>query len=976
MTAAVAAPISRFARWKQNTTLGEPLFPLIVLFGLNACDELDRTAFGVLLPDIGRAFDLDTRGLLTLVAIAGVAALLLAVPIGFYGDRIPRVPVVIVGGILWCTFSVLTGLATGIVMLVIARAGSGLGRAVNDPIHNSLLADYYDIPVRPRVYSIHRIANAVGQFLGPLAAGLLAYWFGWRTPFFVLAVPSVVFVVLAFKLYEPLRGRWEKKAAGASDEIAEMEDRAPSWAESWRMVWQVGTLRKIFVALPFLALAVIGFLALSSLFYSEAFGLGVGQRGLVAAVAEPASVIGLIIGIPIATRLMAKDPGLVIRFAAATTATVAVLFVALAAAPNLAVAIACNIAISGVASVIAPAIFAALSIAVPPKIRAFGFSVALLWVLPGLIALPMIGGVADDHGIRIALLLIVPVLLIGAGILFSATGDVRADIQRVWTTAAAQSEALYARRHGESKLLLIRDLDVAYDNVQVLFGVSLEVDQGEIVALLGTNGAGKSTLLKAIAGIVEARGGAIVFDGRDQSAAPPNEVAARGIAMMPGGQGVFPTLTVDEHLELAGWLQPDHGRAEREHVLEIFPLLAGRLGEPAGNLSGGQQQMLTLAMAFIAKPRLLLIDELSLGLAPSVVEQLLGIVKQLRDRGTTIILVEQSVNLALSLAETAYFMEKGEIRFHGPTADLLERDDVLRSVFLEGAASGESKLTPAAAPPLTPVTRNGDAEPRLTVTNVSRRFGGIAALDEVSFVVRAGEILGFIGPNGAGKTTLFDVVSGFLAPDAGTVFLHSDGRDHDLNRETPPARAGLGLGRSFQDGRLFPALTVSETIAVACEVHVDVRDPVAAALHLPAVKASEREVAERVDELIGLLGLGAFRNKFIHELSTGSRRVVDLACTLAHRPTVLLLDEPSSGIAQRETEALGPLLLRVRDELRASILLIEHDIPLLSTISDRVIAMDLGRVIAEGLPADVVRDPAVVASYMGSGAAVARSDLI
>jgi ABC-type branched-subunit amino acid transport system ATPase component len=240
--------------------------------------------------------------------------------------------------------------------------------------------------------------------------------------------------------------------------------------------------------------------------------------------------------------------------------------------------------------------------------------------------------------------------------------------------------------------------------------------------------------------------------------------------------------------------------------------------------------------------------------------------------------------------------------------------------------------------------------------------------------VRAGEVLGFIGPNGAGKTTLFDVISGFLPPDEGQITLTTDGVVHDLTTRSPQRRARLGLGRSFQDGRLFPALTVAETIAVALELHVDVRDPVAAALNLPAVLDSEHDVGLRVEELIELMGLGAFRDKFVHELSTGSRRIVDLACVLAHGPSVLLLDEPSSGIAQRETEALGPLLLRIRDALGASILVIEHDLPLLSSISNRMVALDLGEVVATGTPGEVVHEPRVVASYLGtSQSVIARS---
>jgi len=344
------------------------------------------------------------------------------------------------------------------------------------------------------------------------------------------------------------------------------------------------------------------------------------------------------------------------------------------------------------------------------------------------------------------------------------------------------------------------------------------------------------------------------------------------------------------------------------------------------------------------------------------------VVEAIRAQGTTIILVEQSVNLALTIAETAYFMEKGEIRFHGPTAELLARPDVLRSVFLEGAAGVGSEIAPANA--RTPLSNDGPAlasnAARLVLEGLSKRFGGLAALTDVSCDVAPGEIVGFIGPNGAGKTTLFDVISGFLQADAGTIRLGEGRSACDVTLLQPRQRAWLGLGRSFQDGRLFPGLTVAETIAVALERHIDVRDTVAAALRLPAIIESEARVQERVEELLELMGITDFRDKLVRELSTGSRRIVDLACVLAHEPTVLLLDEPSSGIAQRESEALGPLLVHICEQTGACLLVIEHDIPLLLSIADRMIALDLGEIIAAGTPADVLHHPRVIASYLGT----------
>ncbi|MFL5207770.1 MAG: ABC transporter ATP-binding protein [Microvirga sp.] len=258
----------------------------------------------------------------------------------------------------------------------------------------------------------------------------------------------------------------------------------------------------------------------------------------------------------------------------------------------------------------------------------------------------------------------------------------------------------------------------------------------------------------------------------------------------------------------------------------------------------------------------------------------------------------------------------------------------------------------------------------LALKDLCKAFGGLQVTRNVNLSVEPGERRLIIGPNGAGKTTLFDVVSGFTPADHGRILL----AEHDISSLSPSHRARRGLGRSFQDARLFPAMTVDEALAVSLERFVTSKDPLSAALHLPNSYDAEQKVAKRVDELVELMGLGAFRTKFLRELSTGSRRVVDLACVVAHRPTVILFDEPSSGIAQRETEALAPLLLRIRDGLGAALVVIEHDMPLISGVSDRLIAMDQGRVIAEGPPDHVLIDPSVVESYLGTNAEVlARS---
>ena len=544
---------------------------------------------------------------------------------------------------------------------------------------------------------------------------------------------------------------------------------------------------------------------------------------------------------------------------------------------------------------------------------------------------------------------------------------------------------------GKPNLLSLRSVDVAYGQVQVLFGVNLELREGETIALLGTNGAGKSTVLRAISGVVAPKRGTISHEGTDISGMAPHLIARKGVIQVPGGRGVFPSLSVAENLKVALWMHRrdrEYTRDATENALELFPALRPRLGDPAAHLSGGQQQMLALAMAFLAKPKLLMIDELSLGLAPLVVEQLLDVVKKFREQGITVILVEQSVNVALTTADKAYFMEKGAIRFHGLTAELLERPDLLRSIFLEGAAAvtgeettdetAEIERVAAATNPLesfrsrapAKVSNGARASAKggnvvLETQGITKRFAGITAVDSVSIQLHAGEILGIIGPNGAGKTTLFDLISGFLTPDAGRTLL--EGRD--ITRMRPQRRARLGLGRSFQDARLFGALTVHQTITVALDRPLRFWDPVPAMFSIPSV-TTERRLAKRADELIAIMGLDDYRDKFVSDLSTGSRRIVDLACQIGTNPKVILFDEPSSGIAQRETEALGPLMLRIRDVTGASILLIEHDMPLITAVSDRIVACDLGRVVVDGNAEAVLNHPQVVASYLGSTRAV------
>ncbi|MDQ1403345.1 MAG: branched-chain amino acid transport system ATP-binding protein livF [Actinomycetota bacterium] len=238
---------------------------------------------------------------------------------------------------------------------------------------------------------------------------------------------------------------------------------------------------------------------------------------------------------------------------------------------------------------------------------------------------------------------------------------------------------------GAETILAARGLDLRYGRVQILFDVSIDVRRGEFVALLGTNGAGKSTFLKAVSNLSPISSGRVHFEGDDITLLPPDVIAARGLAHVPGGRGSLPDLTVEENLRLGGHLlRSQKGRLAEgmARAFDLFPWMVTRRRQLAGTLSGGEQQMLAIARALVTEPSMLMVDELSLGLAPIIVEELMGVLKTLNGQGITVLVVEQHATLAMEVAERVLFMEKGQVRFSGDGRDLLGREDLLRSVFL------------------------------------------------------------------------------------------------------------------------------------------------------------------------------------------------------------------------------------------------------------------------------------------------------
>jgi branched-chain amino acid transport system ATP-binding protein len=230
-------------------------------------------------------------------------------------------------------------------------------------------------------------------------------------------------------------------------------------------------------------------------------------------------------------------------------------------------------------------------------------------------------------------------------------------------------------------MLEVQDLVVRYGAIEALHGLSLRVERGQIVTLIGGNGAGKTTTLRTISGLLRPAKGRVLFEGRAIHGMPPHEIVEMGIAQSPEGRGVFPNLTVEENLDLGAYRRKDHGEVakDRERALTLFPRVRERLKQLAGTLSGGEQQMLAMSRALMARPRLLLLDEPSLGLAPQIVKTIFAVIREIKASGTTILLVEQNAHMALEVADVGYVLEVGKIVMSGPGKELARSDEVRKA---------------------------------------------------------------------------------------------------------------------------------------------------------------------------------------------------------------------------------------------------------------------------------------------------------
>jgi ABC-type branched-subunit amino acid transport system ATPase component len=337
-------------------------------------------------------------------------------------------------------------------------------------------------------------------------------------------------------------------------------------------------------------------------------------------------------------------------------------------------------------------------------------------------------------------------------------------------------------------LLACHRVEVAYDGVRAVGGVSFAVQPGQVLAVVGTNGAGKTSLLRGLAGLEPLAHGTVSLDGVDVTTTPAHLRARDGLVFVPGGAAVLPSLTVRENLQLAAWeLSGADAEAAIGEMTTAFPLLQSRLDTAAGNLSGGEQQALAIAQAFVRRPRVLLIDELSLGLSPEALDSVMTLLQRAAATGTAVVIVEQSISSAMTIADHALFLDSGEVRYHGPAANLRDHPELFAAIAF-GAAPGMRVASEASR---VRDRLRDDQDLRLRIDHVSAGYGDVLAVKDVSLDVMAGEVVGVIGPNGAGKTTLFDCLSGTLPLREGSVSL--DGTD--ISTLATHRRAALGLMR-------------------------------------------------------------------------------------------------------------------------------------------------------------------------------------
>ncbi len=694
---------------------------MILLTAAYAISVSDQYLLSTVFPYLKAAFQFSDAALGLLGSSYTVVVAIGTVPFGVMADRFTRTKVIAWAGAIWGAAMLWTGLATGYVTLLFARIVLGGASPAVVPTTQSLLGDYYPVHQRAKVFGIYQIGQLIGFFLIPIGAAMAAAW-GWRSAFFFFAAPGFIVAMLAWRLGEPARGEQDRRSQSLDLSEQATQDTMSS-REAYTEILKVPTFTVSMISSAVGSIFFGGIGVWSVTFLIRYHNLTVPQASVATSLFALGGLVGALSSGYIADYLTYRGH----RSARVLVAGVARLlglplfYVAFSVGSTPVMLVFFTFGSFAIIAAIPPLNAVTLDV-LRPQLR--GRGIALHNVLQSLCAAAspaIFGFLSDAIGLRAAFLTLIPMLGVAGGLLLVFTirtyttdeakvlaqvaagsvPDLSAEPKHPQLTNASATvvngetpaEPMELTDDQESPLeaiedlLVLEDISFSYGAIQVLFETNLRIRRGGCHALLGRNGVGKSTLLNVIAGLLEPQDGRAWFNGQEILGVPPEQRARLGITLMSGGRATFPSLSVRENLWLGAYPFASHKGLVDERlaeVLHVFPALRGHLNQSAGTLSGGEQQMMSLGRALIAGPDLLLIDELSMGLAPVVTRELLEAVRRVVDNGTTILMVEQSAAAALQVADDVLFMDKVRIRDLGPPAGLADAGVIAR-LMIHGA---------------------------------------------------------------------------------------------------------------------------------------------------------------------------------------------------------------------------------------------------------------------------------------------------
>ncbi|MER6529599.1 MFS transporter [Streptomyces sp. NPDC001508] len=695
---------------------GVSLYPLAAIFCVALAQTLNSVALGggagaVLQPEIAATLGVGPSFFVLTGTVGQIGSLLVPLLASqLVRNRRIRAAMLVVAGLVWAVGTILAGFAPSVVWLAAFVAVDTVTSGVQTTVEMPLLLDCYPPRMRVRVIAALRSVVYGGAMLTPAMIAVLAGPLNltWRGIYLVLGGVTVLLVLIAVRLRDPGYGRWDARAvAGAarealgvrseddtgSDTAAADRGGSPS-AQSgalrlgavYRRLWTIRTLR--LSMLGAMVSATTGPVAIYVAFlYEQRFGFDTTERALIGSAAGAVGLVSLFCFARLGDRLFQRDPRIIFWGSAALSVVGICSTIVLAVTTSAPVAIGASLATAAFSGLIGPAATLGGIAIIPAHLRHYSGAIYAIFSVAGYaFGGVMLSGIGEQFGLTAALLAVSVPSLVGALLSGLAGRHYVADLDRA-NTEVIEDEVIAAtvREGRRPPLLTCRGINFSYGTRQVLFDIDLTVEEGEMVALLGVNGAGKSTLLRLISGLAFPDSGTVRLEGQAMTYTDAELRAREGIVQVPGGRAVFEDLTVAENLRLfAHSLGSDRDAVDRalEECYQRFPTLRQHRDRSARLLSGGQRQMLGLSRAWLTKPRLLLIDELSLGLAPKVVDELIDTLRAINAQGTAVVIVEQRIDTALQIARHAYFMERGRILFDGPTADLATRSDLLRAVFL------------------------------------------------------------------------------------------------------------------------------------------------------------------------------------------------------------------------------------------------------------------------------------------------------